>query len=153
MLIDLIVISIIIPPIMIILSKYIFMGIFNTFSYKESLSAGQGSIYTSISTAEFANHVTPTSFLFYLLTLLILNSTLPGIYFVFFWRKFNATPGKLFLRMKVVDADNFSTPSISNLIKRYIAYLTAFFGMWSIIFNNRKMAFHDKIANTVVIKS
>ena len=76
-----------------------------------------------------------------------------GTYFVTFWKKFGATPGKMLLRMKIVDADTMESPSLRNLIKRFLGYITAIIGIWSIVFSKRSMAVHDKIANTIVIKS
>jgi hypothetical protein len=76
-----------------------------------------------------------------------------GAYFITFWRKFGATPGKMFLRMKIVDADTLERPSLRNLTKRFLGYITAIIGIWSIVFSKRSMAIHDKIANTIVIKS
>ncbi|MCP5369138.1 MAG: RDD family protein [Rickettsiaceae bacterium] len=75
-----------------------------------------------------------------------------GGYFVFFWSKFEATPGAMIMGMKVVDADNLETASTKNLIKRYLGFMISIIGAWYILFNPRRMALHDKIANTVVIK-
>lgn len=100
--------------------------------------------YSFVSLSRFA--------LFYLIKYLI-NIIIMGGYFVFFWKKFNATPGKMLMKMKIVDADDFSTPSTYRFVKRYLGYYTTLIGMWSILTNKRKMSLHDKIANTIVIKS
>jgi hypothetical protein len=76
-----------------------------------------------------------------------------GGYFVFFWRKFGATPGKMVMRMKIVDADDYSRPSVYRLCKRFCGYVTIIIGIFSIIISKNGRATHDKIANTVVIKS
>ena len=57
------------------------------------------------------------------------------------------------MRMKIVDADTMERPSLRSLIKRFLGYITAIIGIWSIVFSKRSMAIHDKIANTIVIKS
>ncbi len=77
---------------------------------------------------------------------------LVGAYFIFFWRKFRATPGAMIMGMQIVDADNFETATVKNLIKRYLGFMISIIGVWSILFNDRRMALHDKIAHTVVIK-
>jgi uncharacterized RDD family membrane protein YckC len=76
-----------------------------------------------------------------------------GVYFVFFWRKFGATPGKIIMRMRVVNAEDYSTPTTFQLIKRFLGYITALIGIWAILFSKKGLALHDKIAGTVVIKS
>jgi uncharacterized RDD family membrane protein YckC len=76
-----------------------------------------------------------------------------GVYFVGFWRKFGATPGKMLLRMKIVDAQDYDVrPSTSRLIKRFLGYITAIIGLWSILISKQGQAMHDRIAGTVVIK-
>lgn len=77
---------------------------------------------------------------------------LVGSYFIFFWRKFKATPGAMIMGMQIVDSDSFEAAPVRNLIKRYLGFMISIIGVWSILFNNRRMALHDKIAHTVVIK-
>jgi uncharacterized RDD family membrane protein YckC len=77
-----------------------------------------------------------------------------GIFSVVCWAVFSATPGKMIVRAKIVDATTGLKPSITKLIIRYLAYiLSAFpFGMgfiW-IAFDSRKQGWHDKLANTIV---
>lgn len=152
--IDLALISIVVSPIMGVISQKLFVFLFNDFFISQSINlSDNNAIFTASRTAEFVNHVTAAQLLGYFGTLFGINTFLTGIYFVLFWKKFNATPGKMFLRMKIVDADSFSAPSTYNLIKRFCGYFTAIVGIWSILFSARKMALHDKIANTVVIKS
>lgn len=75
---------------------------------------------------------------------------------VWFWKRYGATPGKMVMRMKIVDAKTFGAPTTGQDIARFLGYfLSAFPGMvgflW-IAFDKRKQGFHDKIAGTVVIK-
>ncbi|GAB4162581.1 MAG: RDD family protein [Rickettsiaceae bacterium] len=154
MTIDLIVLSIIMTPIMNVISQYIFLHLFQDFFVTHSVDmSDKMAVSAVIRTQEFASYATANKFFTYFGLVFTLNTLFMGAYFVFFWRKFNATPGKMIMRMRVVDADDFSTPSTYRLIKRFVSYVTALIGIWSIIFNKRGMSLHDKIANTVVIKS
>jgi len=74
---------------------------------------------------------------------------------IILWVKFLGTPGKLLLDCQVVDADSFKPMSIKQAALRYVAYLASilplFLGFLWIARDKRKQAFHDKIANTVVL--
>ncbi|MCT4635788.1 MAG: RDD family protein [Rickettsiales bacterium] len=73
-----------------------------------------------------------------------------------FWFKKQATPGKMLLSMKIVDAKTLGKPSSRQLIIRLVGYIISvvpvFLGVIWIVFDSRKQAWHDKIANTLVIK-
>lgn len=75
------------------------------------------------------------------------------IYFVSFWIKFGATPGKMLLKMRIVDKLNYNHPSKASLVKRFLGCSTFLFGLWLIPFSKQKQALHDRIADTVVIKT
>jgi uncharacterized RDD family membrane protein YckC len=74
---------------------------------------------------------------------------------VILWLKFLGTPGKLLLECQVVDADSFEPMSVKQAALRYVAYLASFLplllGFLWVVRDKRKQAFHDKIANTVVV--
>lgn len=80
-----------------------------------------------------------------------------GLYFVTWWYKKQTTLGKICLSAKIVNADDFSNPSLYSCILRYLSYVVSvvpfMLGVISIAFNKRKQGFHDKIAKTIVIKS
>ncbi|MFK7974264.1 MAG: RDD family protein [Rickettsiaceae bacterium] len=153
MTIDLVILSILITPIMNLISKHIFLLFFQDFFTLYSIDVNDAAAFSRATmSVEFTNYITAKQFLAYFSTLFLLNTTCMGFYFVFFWYKFNATPGKFLMKMKLVGADNYTTPSIYQLIKRFISYATVFPGLFLIIFNAKKMALHDKLANTVVIK-
>ena len=79
-----------------------------------------------------------------------------GIIVVLFWRNWGATPGKLAVGVKVVDAANGSRPSTGRLVLRLACYLLSalplYLGFVWIAFDRRKQGWHDKIAGTVVIQ-
>jgi uncharacterized RDD family membrane protein YckC len=74
---------------------------------------------------------------------------------ILFWRYRGATPGKMAISAKIVDAATGGAPSTGRLVLRYFAYLVSmlplFAGFAWIGLDRRKQGFHDKIARTVVI--
>jgi uncharacterized RDD family membrane protein YckC len=79
-----------------------------------------------------------------------------GMVMVVFWHYRSATPGKILLKMKIVDADTFQEPTTWQYIKRFLGYIVStlpcMLGFFWVKWDKRRQAFHDKIANTVVIK-
>jgi len=84
-----------------------------------------------------------------------LQVVLPAAATVVFWRLFGATPGKMAIGAKVVDARSRGAPSTGRLVGRYFAYLISaaplFLGFVWIAIDRRKQGWHDKIAGTLVI--
>jgi len=72
-----------------------------------------------------------------------------------FWRYRGATPGKMAISARIVDARTFAAPSTGRLVTRYFAYIVStlpvFIGFFWIGIDRRKQGFHDKIAGTVVV--
>jgi uncharacterized RDD family membrane protein YckC len=150
---DLIIISLITTPIISFIYPYLFIYYFQDFFVARSIDINDNiAISKMVASQEFIDYITFQKFIIFSSNIFLINVIFTAIYFIMFWRKFSATPGKIILRMKIVDADNFNTPSTYNLIKRFFGYITVFIGIWSILFNKRGMAMHDKIANTVVVK-
>jgi len=85
----------------------------------------------------------------------LLQVVLPAVAVILFWRYRGATPGKMAISAKIVDAKTAGPPATGKLILRYFAYLAStlplFLGFLWIAFDDRKQAFHDKIAGTLVI--
>jgi len=78
------------------------------------------------------------------------------LYFTLFWSsKFQGTPGKILLGLKIVDA-NGNKISYSTALIRYISTIISSLllgiGYLLIIFDGKKQALHDKLASTYVIK-
>ena len=82
---------------------------------------------------------------------------LPAVLIIGFWIWRSATPGKMVISAKIVDARTLGEPSTGQLIVRYIGYFISAFvfclGFLWIAFDKRKQGWHDKIAGTVVIKT
>ncbi|MEH6550772.1 MAG: RDD family protein [Pseudomonadales bacterium] len=85
-----------------------------------------------------------------------LQNILPAILTIYLWHRFGATPGKMLLRLKVVDAKTGDIPSVGQSVGRYFAYIVStlpfFLGFIWIVFDKRKQGWHDKLAGTVVIQ-
>ncbi len=74
----------------------------------------------------------------------------------FLWIKYSGTPGKRILKIKVVDATTGKPLTVLQSVVRYFAYFVAafpmFVGFFWIFIDKKNQGWHDKIANTVVIK-
>jgi uncharacterized RDD family membrane protein YckC len=86
----------------------------------------------------------------------ILTHVLPAVAIVIFWIYRSATPGKMAIRAKIVDARTGGHPSTGQLIIRYLAYylstLPFCLGFLWIAWDSKKQGWHDKVAHTVVVR-
>lgn len=86
----------------------------------------------------------------------VLGYIFPFVATIWFWRTYLGTPGKLALKLKVVDAESGERLTIAQSIGRYLAYFpSALFlclGFIWVGFTNKKQGWHDKLAGTVVIR-
>lgn len=77
-------------------------------------------------------------------------------YVLAFWIARQATPGKLAVRTRIVDARTGGKPSVGQFVLRYLGYflsaLPLSLGFLSVAFDRRKQGWHDKIAGTVVVR-
>lgn len=88
---------------------------------------------------------------------ILFGYVLPAVAVIVFWVYKSATPGKMVLRMTIVDADTGGKPSAGQLLGRYAAYyLSAIpfcMGFLWVGIDKRKQGWHDKLARTVVIRN
>jgi uncharacterized RDD family membrane protein YckC len=72
-----------------------------------------------------------------------------------FWRYQGATPGKIAVSAKIVDAETGGPPTTGRLVMRFLGYIVSALplclGFVWIALDRRKQGWHDKIAGTVVI--
>ena len=75
---------------------------------------------------------------------------------VWFWIKYLGTPGKMALRLRVLDARTGSAISTPKAIGRYLGYyvsaLPLCLGFIWVGVDKKKQGFHDKLAGTVVVR-
>jgi uncharacterized RDD family membrane protein YckC len=87
----------------------------------------------------------------------VLNYLLPALAVVAFWIAKQATPGKMVIGAEIVDADTGGKPTTRQFIIRYLGYYLSTIGLllgfvW-VAFDPRKQGWHDKLANTVVVRA
>lgn len=85
-----------------------------------------------------------------------LNWILPAIVSIAFWLSKQATPGKMVISAKVVDAKTGGTLSPGQAIGRYLGYFVSLLplglGIFWVAFDAKKQGWHDKLAGTVVLR-
>jgi uncharacterized RDD family membrane protein YckC len=86
----------------------------------------------------------------------VVNWIAPALLVLAFWYFRGATPGKMAISAQIVDARTLSAPRLPQLIGRIAGYSVSFFplllGFLWIARDPRKQGWHDKMANTVVIR-
>jgi uncharacterized RDD family membrane protein YckC len=86
----------------------------------------------------------------------ILEVIVPFILVIWLWLRFSATPGKMLLRLKVVDIKTSEPISFRQAIIRYFGYVPSilcfFIGIVWVAFDIHKQGWHDKLASTAVIR-
>jgi len=86
-----------------------------------------------------------------------LNYILPAVAVILFWAYKSATPGKMLLGLKIVDAKTNENMSLGQMVIRYVGYypsmLVVGLGFIWAAFDSKKQGWHDKLAGTVVIRN
>lgn len=89
-------------------------------------------------------------------TNILINYLLPAILVLVLWSYLSATPGKLFFKITIVDANTYEKPSKKQLVIRYFGYIIStiplFLGFFWMLWDKKNQTWHDKISNTVLIK-
>jgi uncharacterized RDD family membrane protein YckC len=78
---------------------------------------------------------------------------LPPLYSIFFWTLIGQTPGKILMGVRLVQLSG-ERVTLARAIMRYLGYFVSAFlllgYLWMLV-DNRRQAWHDKLARTVVI--
>jgi len=86
----------------------------------------------------------------------LINAVLPAVAIVLFWIYRQATPGKMAISARIVDAETGGPPTSKQLVGRYFAYYVStiplMLGFLWVAFDPRKQGWHDKLAGTVVVR-
>ena len=86
----------------------------------------------------------------------IISLLFPAIAIVIFWIYRQATPGKMAIGARVVDAKTGGKPTTGQLIGRYLGYYVStiplMLGLIWVGFDPRKQGWHDKLAGTLVVR-
>ena len=85
-----------------------------------------------------------------------IGNVLPALVVILFWKYKSATPGKIMMGIAIVDASTGGNPSTVRLVLRFLGYIVSmlpfFLGFFWIAFDRLKQGWHDKIANTLVVR-
>ncbi len=85
----------------------------------------------------------------------LLRDALPALVSIGGWWRFGATPGKVLLELRVVDARSGGRPGLGRCLVRYIGYflsaLPLGLGFVWMLFDRRRQTWHDKLARTRVV--
>ena len=87
----------------------------------------------------------------------VISYILPAVVIVAFWLTRQATPGKMLVSARVVDAATHGKIGAGQAIGRYLGYYVCFLslglGFLWVAFDRRKQGWHDKLAGTLVIRA
>jgi uncharacterized RDD family membrane protein YckC len=82
---------------------------------------------------------------------------LPAVAVIAFWLYKQATPGKMVISARVVDAATGNPLSTGQAIGRYFGYFVSAvpfgLGLIWVAFDSKKQGWHDKMAGSVVVRS
>jgi uncharacterized RDD family membrane protein YckC len=85
----------------------------------------------------------------------LLSWVAPTVAVAWFWATKQATPGKMAISARIVDAKTGGKATATQLVIRYLGYFVAivplFLGLLWVAFDPRKQGWHDKLAGTVVV--
>jgi uncharacterized RDD family membrane protein YckC len=86
----------------------------------------------------------------------MLGYVAPFVATIWFWLRFLGTPGKMALKLRIVDASSGGRMRTGQAVGRYFAYFVSAIplclGFLWIGLDKRKQGWHDKLASTVVIR-
>lgn len=81
----------------------------------------------------------------------------PAVAVLLFWIYRQATPGKMAIGARIVDAKTGGKPGMGQLIARYLGYYVStiplFLGLIWVGIDKRKQGWHDKLAGTLVVRA
>jgi len=87
----------------------------------------------------------------------VLSWVAPAAAAISFWLYKQATPGKMAISARVVDARTGNTLTLGQSVGRYLGYFVSTIplglGLIWVAFDPKKQGWHDKLAGTVVIRS
>ncbi|MXP66000.1 RDD family protein [Roseomonas sp. M0104] len=79
-----------------------------------------------------------------------------GLAVLLFWASRLATPGKLLLGLRIVDARTGGRPSFPRMLARYLGYILSTLplclGYLWMLWDSHRQCWHDKLGGTVVLR-
>jgi uncharacterized RDD family membrane protein YckC len=87
----------------------------------------------------------------------LISWVLPAIAVIVFWLTKQATPGKMAIKARVVDAATGGPLTVGQSLLRYLGYFVSTvplcLGLIWVGIDSKKQGWHDKIAGTVVVRA
>ena len=87
----------------------------------------------------------------------ILGYVVPFTATIWFWLRYLGTPGKMVVKLQIVDAVTGNKMTTAQAIIRYFSYIPAILplclGFIWVGIDKRKQGWHDKLAGTLVIRN
>lgn len=94
--------------------------------------------------------------LFYRTADVLISLVFPLVACLWFWMQKGATPGKMLLGLKVLDAKTGNLLTLGQALLRYVGYILSSLifclGYIWVGFDKKKQGWHDKMAKTVVVR-
>ena len=85
----------------------------------------------------------------------LISYALPFIATIACWHYWQATPGKILMKIKIIDVHTGEKPTLGQFVGRYLGYIvSAIFllaGFIWVAFDEKKQGWHDKLAKTAAI--
>lgn len=86
----------------------------------------------------------------------LVSYILPAVAVIAFWSVKHATPGKMVIGARIVDAKTGGSPSFMQHVIRYLGYFVSTIpfclGLIWVGIDKKKQGWHDKLAGTVVVR-
>lgn len=90
-------------------------------------------------------------------TRFVLDWVVPAVTTVLLWTLWQATPGKMLLGVRIVDAQTGGAPTLGQYVFRYVGYYAAILplglGLLWIFFDPGKRGLHDIMAGTMAVRA
>jgi len=88
---------------------------------------------------------------------IVISYVAPAVAAVAFWLVGQATPGKMAISARVVDASTGGTLTLRQSVVRYLSYFVSALplgaGFLWVAFDAKKQGWHDKLAGSVVVRA
>lgn len=120
------------------------------------MSTGGASLTGAQVLAIILEHFSDPAVMVRWLTENVISTVLMAGITIAFWYYFSATPGKIWLGIKIVDAETGEPTTVKQDCLRYAGYflsiIPAMLGFAWVLFDKRSQGWHDKLAGTVVVR-
>lgn len=123
------------------------------YAVMDSLQKAAGAQET-MDLGDVINALSQDGFLYRYMLLQLAILCVMALYTIFFWIKYDATPGKFIVGCKISDAKTLGKATTTQKIVRLLGYFISaitIIGFPMIAFTQRGQGLHDKISGTVVI--